>query len=254
VSPAFSEDPVRILRIARFAARYAALGFSIAPETMELMRAMVKSGEVDSLVAERVWKEYERALSENNPEVFFAVLAECGALPKLFPHLKVSGRGMQALKASVHITPDTSIRCACAWHALPEEGADIEPKVCIQNMCERYRAPVLFRELAILTALYHEKTLHCQTFSAEKLLDLLLKLDAFRREERFKQFLLACEAIAKSRSIHFDSARLFAIYKIAQAIDTKAIQASGITGPSFAAEINRLRLKAIGVKLHDERS
>jgi len=245
VSSAFAEDPVRILRVARFAARYYALGFRIAPETMDLMRAMVASGEVNALVAERVWKELERALSEKNPEVFFQVLAECNALPILFPGLNAAGPGISALQAAVKITTDTSIRFAALLYAYPEGDSAKDPKKSITELSDRYRVPALFRELSLIAALYYSPVLGGHELSAEKILELLQKTDAFRREERFNKFLEVCVAIAYSQRKSFDLAWWKKIHEAAKLVDTEELVKAGLVGLDFAKQLQQQRLEKI---------
>ncbi|HEX4045174.1 MAG TPA: multifunctional CCA tRNA nucleotidyl transferase/2'3'-cyclic phosphodiesterase/2'nucleotidase/phosphatase, partial [Gammaproteobacteria bacterium] len=153
VSSAFAEDPVRILRVGRFLARYARLGFQVAPETMILMQQMVAAGEVDALVAERVWKECMRALGEKNPEYFFVVLSACDALPILFPNLVLGDAGMHALQQACQLTTNKIVRFAALLHALPDT------KKAIQTLCLRYRVPNVYRDLALLTAAHYQTAL-----------------------------------------------------------------------------------------------
>lgn len=239
VSPAFAEDPVRILRLGRFLARYAHLGFHIAPETIALMRKMVAAGEVNALVAERVWKELERALGEKNPQEFFAVLHECGALPILFPHLEMESPGMRALVAAARLTPHTAIRFAALLHALPQ------PKKTIADICHRYRLPNAYRELALITALYHEQALEARTFSAGDLLQLFNALDIFRRAERFKHFLIAIQAIAQIQNKVFDPEWLMAAAKVAKSVDVTALLEQGLTGQALAEQLKENRQEKI---------
>lgn len=175
VSPAFIEDPVRILRVARFAARFG--DFRVAAETNQLMQQMVENGEVNALVAERVWKELERALGEDYPQRFFEVLDACGALRVLFPDIKKFDVLINENKNSV------MERFALLLQNVPEDN--------IKLLCDRYRVPKDYREFALLVARYQNKA--CETrLSAEEIVDLLQHLDAFRREERFKKFLNVC--------------------------------------------------------------
>lgn len=245
VSSAFAEDPVRILRVGRFLARYAHLGFHVAPETSALMQKMVKAGEVDALVAERVWKELERALQEQHPEKFFLVLAECGALPILFPHLQLNGQGMQALIAAAKLTQDASVRFAALLYALPEDKAAIEPKKAIVDSCNRYRVPTAYRELAVLTALHYQQALQIKTLSAEQLLQLLSMLDVFRRNERFELFLTSCEAIAASTHRTLNKKLLRAAACAAKAVDVQTLIAQGLEGPALAAKLKEQRQIAL---------
>ncbi len=229
VSDAFIEDPVRILRVARFAARFAELGFKVAPETNELMRKMVASGEVDALVAERVWKEWERALSEKNPEQFFQVLKDCNALPILFPFINT----MTALMAATHLTTDTEIRFAALLHNLTLEN--------VQAMCERYRVPADYRDLAVLTVKHHQAYAELHTLTAEQITDLLQALDAYRRESRFEKFLLVCQAIWPTvRSADF----LRQCFHAAKAVNVQEF-AKGLKGPAIAERLRNERIQQI---------
>ncbi|SRR5579883_66494 len=237
VSPAFAEDPVRILRIGRFLARYAHLGFQLAPETVALMQKMVAVGEVDALVAERVWKELERALGERNPEQFFIVLDQCHALTILFPHLAIDSLNMKALMAATQLTSDTVVRFAALLHTLPKEE--------IVALCNRYRVPNAYRELAMLTALYHEKALQGKKLTAEELLRLFNALDIFRREARFKHFLQACEAIALSQNTKWDSSWLMSTATAAKSIDIHQLISEGLENQALAEKIKKKRLEKI---------
>jgi len=246
VSSAFAEDPVRILRLGRFLARFAHLGFHVAKETIQLMRDMVAAGEVDALVAERVWKELERALSEKHPEKFFEVLAECGALPKLFPHLKIDGPGMQALKAASQLSTHTTLRLATLFYALPEEDTDKSAaKKLVSTLCHRYRIPNAYRELATLTIEHYAKALTANTLSAEELLQLFSALDIFRREERFHDFLLTCLAIAHSQGLAFDPTWLSACATATKSVDIQALIAQGLDGSALAVKLKEKRREKI---------
>ena len=239
VSPAFSEDPVRILRVGRFLARYARLGFSVAPESIALMGKMVKAGEVNALVAERVFKELDRALAEPHPEKFFELLDACGALAILFPSLKTESDGMHALKTAAKLTPKPVIRFAALLHALPDA------KKTIPELCERYRTPNAYKALALLTAAHYNEALNATTMSSKKLLSLLNALDSHRREARFHDFLIACDAIAQTCNNIFDPMWLKRCADAAASVDVKAILATGVTGPEFIALLNQKRLTAI---------
>jgi len=243
VSPAFAEDPVRILRIGRFLARFADKGFSIAPETRQLMQQMVKAGEVDALVAERVWKELERALGEPHPEKFFEALAACDAIEILFPQLLRNETGIKALMAASCLDKDTSVRFAALLHDLPE------PKTTIAKLCRRYRAPAAYKELALLTAGLFETAIHSKQLNAEDLLHLFAKLDTYRRDKRFLQFLVCCQAIAKARDIQFDADWLLACAQASKHIDIKALMTKGLTGQKLAEKIKKERLARISAFL-----
>lgn len=237
VSPAFSEDPVRILRVARFAARYADLGFKVAPETNELMKTMVSSGEINALVAERVWKEFERALGEKSPQVFFEVLADCQALPVLFPMVRLEGEGLKVLKQASLLTTDVTVRFAALTHALTKED--------ILWLCKRYRLPVEYRELALLVFQYKEPVLYFSQLSAAEILSLFLAVDAFRREKRFKKFLCCCEVLAKSYNVDFSEKKIQAAYLVARQVDAKEFMDKSMTGIEIARKLKEKRLAAI---------
>lgn len=239
VSQAFAEDPVRILRVGRFYARYAYLGFHVDAETMHLMQDMVQAGEVNALVAERVWKELERALGEKNPEKFFEVLADCKALPILFPHLDIHGSGIKALNAATQITKDAVVRFAALLHSLPDA------KKNIAALCHRYRVPNAYKELASLTAAHYEEALNAKNLSAESLLRLFSALDIFRRVDRFNYFLLACKAIAHSEQIAFDENWLQTLAQAAKSIDVQALIAQGFENSALAAKLKEERIKKI---------
>lgn len=225
VSSAFSEDPVRVLRIARFLARYASLGFQIAEETLALMRKMVEEGEVDHLVQERVWKEMERALSEPSPQVFVQTLRRCGALKVLLPEVNAlygvpqnpehhpeidTGIHIEmVLTQAARLSPLPEVRFAALLHDLgkaltPKDmwpshsGHEAKSAELVVKVCERLKVPNDFRELALLVAKYHGEAYDvCKALkenNPEPALDLFEKCDVFRRPERFEQFLLACEA------------------------------------------------------------
>ena len=224
VSPAFAEDPVRILRVARFAARFT--DFSVAPETMSLMREMVDAGEVDALVAERVWQELARGLMEARPSRLFEILRECGALARLLPELDALWGVPQ--RADYHPEVDTGVhtmmvvdlaarldtplpaRFAALLHDLGKARtpADILPRhhghetrsvALVDAVCERLRVPVECRDVARLAARYHGDMHRVAELRGETLLGVLERCDALRRPERFEQVLQACEADYRGR-------------------------------------------------------
>lgn len=241
VSTAFAEDPVRILRVGRFLARYAHLGFKVADETILLMKKMVDRGEVNALVAERVWKELERALKEKNPEQFLMVLHACHALPVLFPHLRMDGLGIKALMAASPLTAHPAVRFAALCHALPEEEQNHFPaKETITKLCKRYRIPNTFSQLAILTALHYTTALQAKQLTAENLYDFFNSLDIYRRETRFDLFLTACAAIAKAHQKKFDAEWLKNCAIVAKSYDVHELLAQDITGKEL---VNSLKIK-----------
>lgn len=205
ISPAFAEDPVRILRLARFAARYASLGFRVAEETLELMREMVRAGEVDALVAERVWREWERALGEPTPGRFIQVLRDCGALARLLPELDHSFHppeesglfSLRVLERAVALSSDRPVRLAALLGRLQPEQV-----VAIAN---RLKLPKEYRELARQVAQQRKRILNADQLSPSELLALLQELDALRRPERLEPLLTAIRAEYELRHRHAPS-------------------------------------------------
>ena len=256
VSPAFIEDPVRILRVARFAARFDALGFRVAPQTLELMRSMVRNGEAHALVSERVWRELEFALATDNPERAFEILQDCGALDVLLPELVRSAdldAQLGALHRATAITtpegqPDTAARWAALLAALPQ--ADVAA------LCARLRAPIEHRDLAVLAAHLSERVT-ALSGSGTRLPDdpkgmlTLLELgDAWRRPERFGRWLevWCARAAAKAEPlVHVDgcAARLTAARRAAAAVQLDPAQLATRRGPEIASLLHEQRLAAL---------
>ncbi len=226
VSPAFPEDPLRVLRVARFAARFAALNFRVADETLGLMRQMSSSGELAALVPERVWQETRRALEEQSPQVFFEVLRECGALAQVFPELEAlfgvpqpekwhpevdtGVHTLMVVKMAASLSPLATVRFAALVHDLgkadtPRDkwprhaGHEVQSVRRVQELCSRLRIPNDYRDLAVLVARHHGVVHRAFELRAATVLDLFAHTDALRRPERFEQFLLACEADARGR-------------------------------------------------------
>lgn len=237
VSQAFTEDPVRILRIARFAARYADRGFRIAPETKKLMSQMVSSGEIDTLVAERVWKELERALGEKSPAVFFAVLADCQGIAILFPMINIDGLALKALTQAASVTDDIIVRFAVLMHAFSEKD--------ILWLCKRYRLPTEYRDVALLVSQYYQQVLRFPQQSAAEILNLFMMVDAFRREERFQQFLSCCAVLAELYHVKFLEEAIRDIYLVAKRVDVKALMAQGFEGIDIAIQLKAKRIVEI---------
>jgi tRNA nucleotidyltransferase (CCA-adding enzyme) len=226
VSPAFVEDPVRVLRVARFAARFEPLGFRIAPETLDLMRAMVERGEVDALVAERVWQETEKALRETKASEFFRVLRECGALRRIYPEIDAlfgvpqppewhpeidtGVHTLMVLDQAALLSPEIKVRFAALVHDLgkgttpPEQwpghrGHEERSVSLIETLAERLRLPGDYRELSVIVARYHGNVHRAAELKPSTILEFFERADAFRRPERFAQVLLACEADSRGR-------------------------------------------------------
>ena len=279
VTDAFREDPVRILRVARFAARFA--DFRVAPETLQLMREMVEHGEADHLVAERVWQELSRGLMEDMPSRLFDVLAECGALKVLLPEVDrlwgVPQRAdyhpeidtgvhvLMVLDLSARLRAPLTVRFACLVHDLgkgttPAEmlprhiGHEERSVKLLRAVCERLRVPVDCKELAEVVAREHGNIHRIGDFSAAALVRLLERCDAFRKPARFGEILLACECDARGRLGFEDQpypqgARLAGALAVAQAVDTAAIaqqaMGQGLAGPKVGERIHAARIAAV---------
>jgi len=227
VSEAFAEDPLRILRVARFAARFKELGFTVAPETMELMRGMVTAGEASALKPDRVWQETEKALAELNPEVYFEVLRECGALAIVFPEIEAlfgvpqpakwhpeidtGVHTLMALQVAACLSQNVAVRFAVLTHdlgkaqtpkeSLPRHRGHEERSVAIlQQLCSRLPVPRRHRQLAEAVARHHGIVHRADELKPSTVYRLIEAVDAMRRPERFQEFLLACEADARGRS------------------------------------------------------
>jgi tRNA nucleotidyltransferase (CCA-adding enzyme) len=249
VTDAFREDPVRILRVARFAARFD--DFSVAPETMALMREMVAAGEVDALVAERVWQELSRGLMETRPSRMFEVLRECGALAVLLPELDGGTQTtMAVIDASARLQASLAVRFACLMRN--------ESVKQLQQVCDRWRVPVDIRELAEVVAREHGHIDGSDALDATGLVRLLERCDAFRKPARFAEALLACECYARGRPGSGDAPypqreRLLAVLATAAAVVTdvvaKAAQQSGATGPKIGEAIHQARVEAVAASL-----
>ena len=277
VSDSFTEDPVRVLRAARFAARFAGRGFRIADETMELMRRMTVSGEVSALTPERVWQETERALAEDRPEVFFATLRDCGALkiiypevdalygvpqpPKWHPEIDTGVHVMLALACAARSRASSAVRFAVLMHDLgkartprelwPKHHGHEEAGVpLVEAVADRLRVPGTHRELAILAAREHTLVHRALELRPESVLKLLQECDAFRRPERFAELLQACEADARGRTgreaqPYPQAAYLKAALAAAGAVTIPEAERRGLKGPAIGAEMKRRRLAAV---------
>jgi tRNA nucleotidyltransferase (CCA-adding enzyme) len=283
VTAAFREDPVRILRVARLAARFAE--FSVAPETLALMREMVESGEVDALVPERVWQELARGLMEHRPSRMFELLRECGALARLLPEVDrlwgVPQRAdyhpevdtgvhlMMVLDMSARLQAALPVRFACLTHDLGKgtTPADVLPRHTgheersarlLRKVCDRLRIPSECRELADVVAREHGNIHRSTDFSAAALVRLLERCDAFRKPQRFEAILLACECDARGRGgleerPYPQRERLLAALAAAQGVATHEIaqqaQQEGVDGPRIGAMIQTMRIQAVAEQL-----
>jgi tRNA nucleotidyltransferase (CCA-adding enzyme) len=284
VTLAFREDPVRILRVARFAARFP--DFSLAPETLDLMRDMVEDGEADHLVPERVWQELARGLMEGTPSRMFEVLRNCGALARLLPEVQrlwgVPQRAdyhpevdtgvhlMMVLDMSARLQAPLAVRFACLTHDLgkgttpegdlPRHVGHEERSVrLLEQICERLRVPVACRELADVVAREHGNIHRSGGFGAAALVRLLERCDAFRKPQRLDAILLACECDARGRLGAHDAPypqrpRLLAALEAAQSVVTHEIaeraQEQGIAGPRIGELIHQARVGAVAAMLN----
>jgi len=278
VSPAFVEDPLRVLRVARFAARFAPLGFTVAPETMELMRGIVASGEMGALVPERVWVETERALGEDRPQVYFAVLRDCGALAAVFPEIAALDgvpqpgkwhpeidtgvHTLQVLEVATELSRETTVRFAALVH---DVGKGLTPRDewprhfgheeagarLIEKLADRLRIPTEHRELAVLVARHHAAAHRVAEQRPATVLELLERTDAFRRPDRFERYLLACEADARGRgperrAAHYPQGDLLRQARAAAAavrLDPEVLAHEA--GPIIAERMRAARIEAI---------
>ena len=277
VSEAFREDPVRILRVARFAARFAPLGFGVAPETMQLMRDMVSAGEAAALVPERVWQETESGLATPRPDVFISVLRECGALSVIFPEvdalwgvpqpeqwhpeIDTGAHLLLALQQSARLSPKPEVRFAVLVHDLgkgttppelwPKHTAHEERGVELtQALCRRLGVPNRFGELGSAVARYHGVCHRALELRPATVLSVLEGVDAFRRPDRFEDFLAACEADARGRlgrsEVPYRQAELLReALRAATAVKAGDLAARGLTGEDLGAALRQERVRAI---------
>ncbi|HEY6483922.1 MAG TPA: multifunctional CCA addition/repair protein [Steroidobacteraceae bacterium] len=277
VSAAFAEDPVRILRVARFAARFAALGFGIAAETLALMREMVGAGEAGALVPERVWQETQRALDEPHPEVFFQTLHACQALQVIYPELAAlygvpqPARWHPEIDTGVHVMlalgyaartgASAAVRFAVLMHDLgkartpparwPSHHGHEEAGVpLVDALCTRLRVPNDYRELALLGARHHAQVHRAAELRAETILKLLEATDAMRRPERFFELLLVCEADARGRTglesrPYPQSGYLRQARDVAAAAQLTSQERSGLEGAAIGAQLRAKRVAAL---------
>ena len=277
VSPAFAEDPVRILRTARLAARFRPLGFTVAEDTMALMRRMTAAGEVDALVPERVWQETRRALDTERPDVFLEVLRDCGALAVIFPELEAlfgvpqparwhpevdTGRHMLlCMRMAARLGLDTESRFAVLMHDLgkgttPREywpahhGHEERSVTLARRMCERLRVPTAFRELAEIVARYHGLCHRAAELRPATVLKLLEGVDALRRPERFEQFLAACETDLRGRDSLEEAAYpqaelLRRARRAAAGVEPRSLLEQGLQGEALGERLRALRVAAI---------
>lgn len=277
VSPAFNEDPLRVLRVARFAARYAHLSFRIADETMALMRDMTAAGELEHLTPERVWKETENALASRNPQVYFMVLRECGALKVLFPELDIlfgvpaPAKWHPEIDTGIHVlmtlsmaamlSPDLDVRFATLCHDL---GKGLTPKhlwprhhghgpagvKLVENLCARLKVPNELRDLAKLVAEYHDLIHTLPILKPQTIVKLFDAIDAWRKPQRIEQIALTSEADVRGRTTfeatdYYQGRLLREAWKAAQQVTNKEVIDDGFSGPAIREELTRRRIAAV---------
>lgn len=287
VSAAFSEDPLRVLRVARFAARFHGLGFEIAPETMALMQRMSQTEELTALTPERVWQEVDKSLGGPHPEVFFEVLRQCGALKVLFPEIDAlfgvpqpekwhpeidTGlHTMMVLAQAASLTQDKAVRFAALVHDL---GKALSPKEhwpkhhghgqkglpVVKSLCERLRVPNEYRDLALLVSDQHQNVHQAFELRAETIIKLFDKADFWRKPERLNQLLFACIADMRGRTgfehqPYPQNDYLKACFLAANKVDVKAIIAAGFQGAQIKQALNSKRIEVVEqVKLNWQQS
>nr|WP_318384343.1 multifunctional CCA addition/repair protein [uncultured Enterobacter sp.] len=277
VSPAFGEDPLRVLRVARFAARYAHLSFRIADETLALMREMTAAGELAHLTPERVWKETENALGTRNPQVYFMVLRECGALKVLFPELDIlfgvpaPAKWHPEIDTGIHVlmtlsmaamlSPALDVRFATLCHDL---GKGLTPKdlwprhhghgpagvKLVANLCERLRVPNEMRDLAKLVAEYHDLIHTFPILKPQTIVKLFDAIDAWRKPQRVEQIALTSEADVRGRTTFeacdYPQGRwLREAWEVARTVSNKEVIEAGFQGPQIREELTRRRIDAV---------
>ncbi len=284
VSKAFTEDPVRILRIARFMARYAHLGFSVADETLALMKKMVAAGEVDALVPERVWQEMQKALSEKTPSAFISTLRDCGALKRILPELDclwgvpqpeehhpeidTGVHTMMVLEQACKLSDDPQVRFAALVHDLGKgttpksewprhinheaRGAEI-----VKVVCKRLRIPNQYCDLAERTARFHLHYHRALELKPSTVVKMLEQLDAFRKPERFEKFLLASEADARGRpgfeNKEYHQGDYFrGALNVAKNINIATLREQGFENQLLANKIKEVRIAAVKNMKHPD--
>ena len=277
VAPAFAEDPLRVLRVARFAARYADLGFRIAPETLALMQQLSESGELEALTPERSWKEISRALMEASPQVFISVLRDCGALKRLMPELDAlfgvpqpeahhpeidtGVHTLSVLQQAALAQQPLTVRWACLLHDLgkgttpPEQwprhiAHEQRGLKLIKAVNQRFKAPRDCQELALLVGEYHTHAHRALELKASTLLDLLQSFDVYRRPQRFEEFIVCAEMDARGRKglearPYPQADYLRGAADAARTVAVKPLLEQGLQGQALGEALKKERLKAL---------
>ena len=285
VSAAFNEDPLRVLREARFAARFAHLNFRVAPETQTLMREMAHSGELAHLTAERVWKETEKALLTRNPQVYFQLLRDCDALQVLFPEIDnlygipapvkwhpeidTGVHALMTLTMAAALSDQLDVRFATLFHDVgkaltpPEKwpshhGHGPAGVPIVEALCQRLRVPNQVRDLALVVTEFHDVVHTIERQPADALVALFDRIDAWRKPDRVEKMALTSEADARGRTTLESMAYpqgdyLRRAFALAQAVPTKAVVEAGFTGAAVREELTRRRVLALQEGLIDAR-
>ncbi|WP_063663630.1 multifunctional CCA addition/repair protein [Aliivibrio fischeri] len=282
VSDAFTEDPLRVLRVARFAARFHHLGFTVAPETMNLMKVLVDSGELSHLTAERVWQEWQKSLSSEHPEIFLSTLKECGALAIVLPELNALfgvpqpekwhpeiDTGIHTLMVAQQaalLSQDLPTRFAAQVHDLgkgvtPESEWPSHKLHChtgiklIKRLCDRVRVPNDYRDLALLVCEHHSNIHRAAELRAQTFIKIFDKMDVWRKPERLDPILLCCQADHAGRlgleaQPYPQKKRFEAAFDAAKNVEVKDVVAAGFKGPEIREELSKRRIEAVKDKLN----
>lgn len=277
VSPAFREDPLRVLRLARFAAKYAHLEFTIAPETQAMMSEIAANGELNTLTAERVWKETEKALTTDSPHIYFKVLRDCGALAVLFPEvdalfgvpapekwhpeIDTGIHTLLTIQEAAKLTPDIAVRFAALCH---DVGKGVTPKEewphhyrhnatgvpIARALCERLKVPTEIRDFTLIAVQHHDLIHTVEQLKPATIINLLNTIDVWRKPERLEQLILVGEADSKGRTgwenkPYPQANYLRRAYQIAAKVTAKDVIAEGISGAAIKNALHEKRVKAL---------
>jgi len=281
VSPAFSEDPLRVLRVARFAARFASLGFSVHDSTMQLMRGITASGELEHLVPERVWSEIEAATSSAKPGIFVQVLRECGALAVLLPEVDdLFGVPQPAqyhpeIDTGIHVKMAMDFAAGMQWPApvifallmhdlgkgrtdqsvWPSHvGHEARGVPLVERVCERFRAPGAWRDLAVKVCALHLRCHQLSVMRPTRVMALIEEADLLRRPDQAEPFLQACEADYRGRKDfgqrpYPQAQKLTAALQAARSIQARELDTEGLEGPEIGRKLREARVEAIAMRL-----
>lgn len=264
VSPAFAEDPLRVLRVARFASRYHDLGFRIAPETQALMRALVDSGELSNLTPERVWKETVRVLDQAHPSRFFIELRHVNALSVLMPEFDrlwreasshESVNALNKIDNAAQQTCDARITFAVLALSIHRHTGNSDDAV--STLCDRLKVPTAFKQLALLVSRYADSCHTIMRLTAQPILSLLEQLDCYRKPERLHAFVKACEIdqltdTQEHQAVYPQRKRLLDLSRVVQAVPVAPLVAQGLVGQAIADQLKLERIKAIEYYLSDQ--